>query len=144
MSLIDPVVELPRGSRSKGTERRRAFVFAATIAAVSGGAGLWRLHRGGTPATAHTLLGIAAAILVYSLVHPAGALALRSGWVRLGGFVGRVNSVILLSVAYLFVLTPLGLLARAFGKGSHKHARGEPYFTERGGPRNPKHFEHPY
>jgi len=144
MSWIDPVVELPAASRSAGTDRRRAFGFGATIAAVSGAAGLWRLHRGGSPALAHGLLAVAVVSLVYSLVHPAGALVVRSAWVRLGGFIGRVNSVILLSVAYVFVLTPLGFLMRTLGKRSHRHAPAQPYFTERTEPRDAKHFEHPY
>jgi hypothetical protein len=83
-------------------------------------------------------------LLLYSIVHPAGALVLRRGWLLFGGLLGRINAVILLSLAYVFVLTPLSLLVRALSKRSFKKDRSQSYFTDRSAPRDPKHFEHPY
>lgn len=140
--MIEPDVPLPP-PEEKGTKRRRAFAFAATIAAVLVAFGAWKLHRGSVRGAAG--LGAASVLLVlYSVVHPAGALVLRSLWLRLGGLLGRINTVIILSVAYFVLLTPLSLLMRLFRRQS-PFARDpkEPYFTPRTD-RDPKHFDHPY
>lgn len=142
MSSIEPIVPLPEG-RDTGTDRKRALGFGAVIAAACSVLGMWSLHRG-HETRAYALMGAGGAVLLYSIVHPAGALVLRRGWLFIGGLLGRVNSVILLSVAYLFVLTPVSLLVRAFSRRSFKKPRDASYFTARTEQRDAKHFEHPY
>jgi hypothetical protein len=41
---------------------------------------------------------------------------LKEQWLRLAHFLGRINTAILLTVVYLAVITPIGLLFRAFGR----------------------------
>jgi len=143
MSLIDPVVPLPSGAKKVRTARRRAFGFGVTVAAVSGAIGLWHLSRS-SPRLGYGLVAFALAMLAYSVIHPTGALRLRAAWLRLGSLLGRVNTVVVLTVAYVLVLTPLSLVVRLFGKRSFERKKGESYFTTRSEQRDSKHFEHPY
>jgi hypothetical protein len=142
MSSIEPLVSLP-SEREKGTERRRAFGFGLVVALACSVLGGWSLHREHTT-RGHALIGFGVLLLFYSIVHPPGAIVLRRRWLQFGAFLGRINAVILLSIAYVLVLTPLSLLVRASSKRSFKKERGRSYFTDRGPPRDPKHFEHPY
>jgi hypothetical protein len=141
MSLIEPIVAVaPR--RERGSVRIRALRFAATLALILGTAGMWKLHRG-VENTGFALLGVALALVLYALVHPSGALALRTAWMRLGALLGRVNSVLLLSLVYFVVVTPLGVASRLFSRRA-KGAAGGSYFKQRHEQRDAKHFEHPY
>jgi hypothetical protein len=142
MSSIEPVVVLPSAG-DKGSDRRRAFAFGAVIAAATCGFGALSLHRGAV-VRGYAFVAFGAAILVYSVVHPAGALVLRRGWLFVGGLFARINSVIILSAAYVLILTPLSLLFRLFGRKSFKLDRSRSYFTPRDEQRDDKHFEHPY
>jgi hypothetical protein len=142
MSSIEPVVALPSAGE-KGSDRKRALGFGAVIAIVCAGIGAVGLYRG-APLRGYSFIGFGAAVLAYSIVHPAGALVLRRGWLFLGGLLGRINSVIILSVAYVLILTPLSILVRLFGKKSFKPDRHTSYFTPRDEQRDAKHFEHPY
>jgi hypothetical protein len=147
MSLIDPAVTLSRDpSRGgpPGGARRQAFKFAATIAALIGGIDLWKMFSGHSVHTGRGLAIAAAVLVLYSLVHPAGTLALRKGWLRIGGVLGRVNSVLILIVLYVAVITPLGLLLRRFGRRFPTKTPGGSYFVPRSAERGSKHFEHPY
>lgn len=142
MSSIEPEVPLPVVEKAT-TDRRRAFGFGLTIAVVLGAGGAYKLHRGGSETAAWSLISAAGAIFLYSVVHPAGALWLRGVWLRFGGLLGRINSALILSIAYLVFVTPFGFVLRVFGGRSFKKARSEPYIRPREG-RDPKHFEHPY
>ena len=142
MSSIEPVVPLP-GAGEKGSDRKRAFGFGAVVAIVCTGIGALGLYRGSV-LRGYSFIGIGAAVLLYSIVHPAGALVLRRGWLFLGGLLGRINSAIILSAAYVLILTPLSILVRVFGRKSFKPDRHASYFTTRDEQRDAKHFEHPY
>jgi hypothetical protein len=147
MSLIDPAVTLSKRSSedgAPGTTRRRAFKFAATLATLIGGLGAWKIWSGRSVHTGRTLVIAAAVLILYSLIHPAGTLALRKGWLRVGGLLGRVNSALILTVLYVSVITPLGLLLRLFGRRSVTKTPGGSYFEPRSAERGSKHFEHPY
>ena len=41
-------------------------------------------------------------------------------WLKLGHILGTINTFILLTVFYLLILTPLGLLRKLFGKDDFK------------------------
>lgn len=142
MSSIEPLVALP-GAADKGSDRKRALGFGAVIAVVSSGLGALSLHRGAST-RGYVFIAFGAAVLVYSIAHPAGALVLRRGWLFIGGLLGRINSVIILSAAYVFILTPLSLMVRLFTRRSFKLDRSRSYFTPRDEQRDDKHFEHPY
>jgi hypothetical protein len=139
MSLIEPSVAFAPRPDGGGSERRRALRFAGLFAFMFVGAGLVRLYRGKPLAAAFIALGVAC--LVYALVHPSGAVALRRHWMRFAEAMGRINSAILLGVLYLVVVTPLGLLLRVF---SRRRSESDGGFVTRREPRDAKHFEHPY
>lgn len=141
MSSIEPTVAL-KVAREEGSVRRRALGFGATIAAVLGAAAAWKLHRGSQD-VGLGLLGVAALVLGYAIVHPRGALVLRSAWLRFGAFLGKINSAIILSALYFLVVTPIGLVMRVFGRRSFRADRRGPYSVPRKD-REPTHFEHPY
>jgi hypothetical protein len=62
------------------------------------------------------LLGIGLLLLVITLVAPGRLSALRSLWEKLGHVMGIVNTYVLLTLFYFFILTPLGLVMRLFGQ----------------------------
>jgi len=62
------------------------------------------------------LFGLGLAMLVMALVAPGRLGALRTLWEKLGHVMGIVNTYALLTIFYFFILTPLGLLLRLFGK----------------------------
>lgn len=144
MNSIEPVVPLPPGERERGTARRRALEFATVFAILLGALSAWALFRGRDPERAAAFAGLGLVIVGYALVHPAGMLVLRTGWLRLGTLLGRVNSTIILSVIYIVLVTPLGLFFRIFGRRSFKPAPERSYFVARTDARDRKHFEHPY
>lgn len=140
MSSIEPTVTL-EASAEKGTKRRRALAFGATPATVLGAAGIWKVHRGSLHA-GQILLAAAIALLAYSIAHPEGALVLRRAWLRLGAFLGRINSAVILAIMYFLVVTPVGLFMR-LGRRSFRADRNGPYSASRK-QRERTHFEHPY
>jgi hypothetical protein len=143
MSLIEPTVVFAPRPGDAGSERRRALGFGALFAVLFAVAGVFRLVKGTSPHAGVALIALGVAFLVYSLVHPAGALSLRRQWMRFAGALGRVNSVIVLGVLYVLVVTPLGLLLRLFSRRPDTLKSGS-YFVSRGEQRDRKHFEHPY
>ena len=59
---------------------------------------------------------IAVLLLLLSLVIPKWLTPLRMVWDKIGHILGVINTYILLTIFYIFILTPLGLLMRLFGK----------------------------
>ena len=51
-----------------------------------------------------------------ALVCPAVLKWPYIAWMKIGGVLGRVNTVIILGLAYVFVFTPIGLILRLIGK----------------------------
>jgi hypothetical protein len=45
---------------------------------------------------------------------------LFKAWMKLGHFLGKINAVIILSVVYYVIVSPLGLAGRLFGVNSDK------------------------
>lgn len=62
------------------------------------------------------LFGIGLLMLVMALVNPGRLSTLRTLWEKLGHIMGIMNTYTLLTLFYFFILTPLGLMLRMFGK----------------------------
>ena len=60
--------------------------------------------------------GSGAALLLIAAASAAASRVFFSVWMRLAAVLGYVNSRVLLSVMYYCVMTPYGLLMRAFGR----------------------------
>lgn len=109
--------ELTRSGRVFAFTMTGGFIFVALI-------GWWRDVPAVTLA-ARVLAGISvlAGLLIPSHLEP-----VRRGWMKLGEAIGRVTTPILMAVVYYLVLTPTGLLRRAFVRrrgpsGSYWHRR---------------------
>lgn len=55
---------------------------------------------------------ILSALALLSAIHPKTARLVSFGWEKFGKFLGKINSYILLSVFYIFFISPLSLLYR--------------------------------
>jgi hypothetical protein len=51
-----------------------------------------------------------------ALVWPATLKWAYVAWMKIGGVLGRINTALILGLAYLAIFIPLGLLLRLFGK----------------------------
>jgi hypothetical protein len=60
-------------------------------------------------------IGAAVLLPVLSFVAPSIVRPLADGWLFIGRLVGRITTPILLTIVFITVVTPLGLLLRLFG-----------------------------
>lgn len=82
-----------------------------------------------------------AIILIFSaVILPKILLPFYRVWMRLGKTLGKINSFIVLSLIFYFVLTPLGIIRRALKIDSRKfaHRRNENSHWIKKIPDNPK------
>jgi hypothetical protein len=79
----------------------------------------WR----GRPGAAEVVGAIGAVLVVLALVRPSWLTWPRAGWMRLALALGYVNARIILTVLFLLVLTPMGLLWRVLGRDPLGRAR---------------------
>ena len=73
----------------------------------------WVLRRG---LPRPILLGLAAVLATAGLVWPEGLRYPHRGWMAIGHALGWVNTRILLGVVFYLVVTPIGAVARLFGR----------------------------
>lgn len=80
-------------------------------------------------------LGACAALLVFlALVAPAILRAPADAWAVLGKLLGRVTTPILLTVVFIVIVVPLGLLMRLFGNDAlrlRRDPKAATYWIER-------------
>jgi hypothetical protein len=62
------------------------------------------------------LLGLAGLFLVAGLALPRVLSPIEWAWMKLAHYLGTVMTVVLVTIAFLVAITPLGLLMRIFGK----------------------------
>ena len=102
--------------KSGGSEtgRRELRRFGLTVGVVFTGLGglLWLRHRPAFPG----LLFPGAALLGLGLIFPRGLKEIYIGWMSLAFTLGLVASNAILTLLFLFVITPMGLAARCLGK----------------------------
>lgn len=89
------------------------------------------------------LVAAGCALLLSALVAPPVLAPLRRGWMALARALGRVNSVVFLSLVFFLILAPLGVLLRLAGRDElDRKRRGSsswvPYPARN---RDPRHFE---
>lgn len=82
-------------------------------------------------------------LLLLALAAPAALAPVHRGWLAFSRVLGRVNTVVFLSVVFFLVLTPLGLVLRLAGRDElDRRRRGVstwvPYPARN---RDPRHFE---
>lgn len=96
----------PRG----GSPRGFGFLAATVLAAF----GAWPMLGGTAPKW--TLLALAAALAAVALGRPQWLAPANRVWMAFGRILHRITSPIIITLIYFLVITPTGLLMRAFGK----------------------------
>lgn len=104
--------------RAVDTSRKALRSFGWLVGAVLFGiatAVLWR--KGWAPTTAvYVLGGMGALLVVLGTLTPILLKPLYRVWMALAVVMGFVMTRVILTLVYFFVLTPIGLLLRLFGK----------------------------
>ena len=75
-----------------------------------------------------------AALAFLSFIAPAIVRPLADGWAFIGKTIGRITTPILLTIVFVLVVTPLGLLLRLFGSDPlrlKRDAKAATYWIER-------------
>ena len=92
-----------------GSDRGFGVVFAILFVVI----GLFPLLDGGPPRA--WALGIAAVFLAVALVRPSLLAPLNRVWFKFGLLLQRVVNPLVMALIYFAVVTPTGLIMRAFG-----------------------------
>lgn len=110
------------------------------LGVVAVAAGLLPWVRGGEPLPIP--VGVGVVLLLLALVAPKALAPLAWAWDRLGRALQRVVGPVVLALVFFLVVTPTGLLRRAFGHDDLGLRRGAPPRWE---PREaPASMRHPY
>ena len=124
--------DFSRTHEVKGSSNRAfGWVFVAVFAII----GAWPLLFGGAVRWWSMIVGIA--ILVITLLAPALLALPNRLWLRFGLLLNRIISPVVLAFLFYAVVTPMGLLMRAFGKDNLRLRRGSAeasYWIERDPP----------
>jgi hypothetical protein len=99
----------------------------------------WRGHLGSGP----VVITVGAALIAAGAVVPSILRIPNRLWSRFAMALGWVNSRILLSVVFVAVLTPVGIVLRAFGRSPLKPVAGTTNWSDYAERRrSTRHYEH--
>jgi len=87
---------------------------------VLAGIGRWRGH----PTTFAVLGSLGLLLVVGGLVAPKALGPVERAWMGLAGIISRVTTPLFMGIVYFILLTPIGLLRRAFGGSALVHRPG--------------------
>jgi hypothetical protein len=93
-------------------DRARARRFAIEIAGACLALALFFQWRGTHPVASRALAVAAVVLLGVALLRPAVVAPIASAWLGVGERIARVTTPVFLTVIYLAVLTPLGVVRR--------------------------------
>jgi hypothetical protein len=117
--------------------RKFAFTLAGAFLVLSGIV-WWRDH----PTLLRIFAGLSGGLFVLGLIVPGRLGPLNRAWMGLALLISKVTTPIFMGVVYFLVLSPFGLVRRAFGHNAVEIARSEKsYWVRRtdGGSRNDMH-----
>ena len=101
-----------RRHRQKTVHELRKFGFVMTGAfALFGAVAAWRGRAAGP-----YLLGLAVLFLLPALISPRVLAPVERAWMKLAEAIGSVMTVVILTLAFIVVFTPMGILLRLLGK----------------------------
>ena len=106
-------------ARLSASEGRR---FALTVGGAFVAIGAISLYRGHSR-VGPTLAAVGAVFLLAALVLPTRLGPVMRAWMRFGELLSRVTAPLFMAVVYFVVLTPAGLIRRAFRRNSLAHRR---------------------
>ena len=111
-------------SRAEG----RKFGLTVGIAFLALGALLtWR----GRQTVALVILSIGGLLVLAGLAIPGRLGPVQRGWMAMAHAIGKLTTPVFMSLVYLIVLTPAGLLRRTIGQNPLRHDAGESGFWKR-------------
>ena len=100
-------------------QARQTALVVGSVLLLLGGGSLWRGHL----LRAEILGGAGAILLLLGLAVPQWTVPFHRAWMKLAGWLGYVNSRLLLSIMYYGVLTPVGFLLRLAGRDPLRRRR---------------------
>jgi hypothetical protein len=124
--------DFSRAEQVKGSSNR---AFGWTFAAVFLVIALWPLAFGG--GLRWWSLTVAICVMLTTLVRPFWLTTPNRLWLRFGALLHRLASPVVLALMFYAVVTPIGVLRRAFGTDILSRRRGDPegtYWVKRNPP----------
>ena len=81
----------------------------------------------------YIFIGISIIFLILGLMNSKILTPLNKIWVKFGELLGRIIAPIVMAIIYFFILTPISLILRIFGKDllNLKFAKEKSYWTKR-------------
>ena len=133
-------MKTPAGNRSD--LRNFGLVLGSLFAAFFG---IWPMFRS-HPAIHVWPWCVAALLWVLALLQPSMLSYLYDGWTRLGWVLGWVNTRVILTLIYLVLITPLGMVMRLFGRDrmARRFDQGSVSYRSISRQRPVADMEHPY
>jgi hypothetical protein len=98
-------------ARLAGAQERKFGLTIGTAFAALGMVAWWRGHH----ETAPVLAGLGAALLLAGVVKPTVLGPVERAWMGLARAMSSVTTPVFMGIVYLVILTPIGVLRRAFG-----------------------------
>jgi hypothetical protein len=149
MNSIDPQIHLDHAAFSTkgGDEKRRALKFAAGFLVFTGLVGAWLFWRRHLPVPALCVSALGPMLVAAAAARPRFVLAVREGWLKAAGYVGKFNTFVILTLLYFVAVVPIGLIGRLFGRdrlGLRRPKSSASYWHARDVQRDPSHFERPF
>jgi hypothetical protein len=86
-------------------------------------------------------------LVAAAAIKPRFVLALRAAWLKAAGYVGKFNTLVILTLLYFVAVVPIGLIAKLVGRdrlGLRRRGNTASYWHAREVQRDPGHFERPY
>lgn len=100
---------------------RRKFALTVGLAFVAlGGLLAWR----GKPTAATVAASLGGALILGGVLIPGALGPVMKAWFGLSHAISRVTTPIFMSIVYFLVITPIGMLRRAFGGNAMTRQRG--------------------
>ena len=121
LDWTEPRITVPPPPRLTARQGRK-FAFTVGIAFLFIAAVMTTFGRAGPVPTGAT--GLGGALILAGTVIPTRLGPVERGWMRFGELLSRVTTPLLLTAAWLLVMTPIGLLTRIFGHRPLEHGRG--------------------
>jgi Saxitoxin biosynthesis operon protein SxtJ len=73
----------------------------------------------------YIMLSLSAGLIITAIVAPQYLEPIKTIWLKVGNFLGMINGTILLTLVFIFILSPIALLLRLFKKQSLKTKRNK-------------------
>jgi hypothetical protein len=99
------------------TQSRKFGLTVGAAFLVLGGILLWRQRESGAAITG----AIGALLVLLGAIAPGVLVPVERAWMRLSHVMSSITTPIIMAVIYFFVLTPIALLMRAFGRNPLLH-----------------------